>query len=264
MEIELAGARSGLRLKLTGNGQSEKHDSELTHVALPWKNLIMFQTAPLLARLQFRVGFGFGSGLFSFAFKAKLLPLHSDGNHVLTGAKPARAPLQVLLVGNHEEDFFLIRDMLERNRSLIAVELEHARSLDEARELLHRRPYSLVLFEHEAGDAEAVHLVTDLLHNGHPVPFILLTEDADEKTVAEIIGSGTWNCLARSRLDGATLLRTIHNRLPCIAFSWSNKPQKSHSEVIAGRRTICRHGHDHGPAGRHRICESRLRSADRL
>ena len=105
----------------------------------------------------------------------------------------------------------MIRDMLERNRNLIAVELEHARSLDEARELLQHRPYGLLLFEHDAGDAEAVRLVTDLLHEGRQVPFILLTEDADEKTVAEIIGSGTWNCLARSRLDGATLLRTIHN-----------------------------------------------------
>jgi hypothetical protein len=42
-------------------------------------------------------------------------------------------PLRVLLVGDHEEDFFLIREMLERNRSLIAAGLEHARSLEEAR-----------------------------------------------------------------------------------------------------------------------------------
>ena len=128
-----------------------------------------------------------------------------------SAAKPAIAPLRVLLVGDQEEDFFLIRDMLERNRSLIAAELEHARSLEEARELMHHRPYGLVLFEHTAGDAEALRLVTDFLHAGRSVPFILLTEDADEKTVADIIGSGTWNCLAKSRLDGATLLRTIHN-----------------------------------------------------
>lgn len=36
--------------------------------------------------------------------------------------------LRVLLVGDQEEDFFLIRDMLERNRSLIAAELEPALS----------------------------------------------------------------------------------------------------------------------------------------
>jgi PAS domain S-box-containing protein len=101
--------------------------------------------------------------------------------------------------------------MLERNRSLIVSDLEHAATLEEAREMMQHRPYGLVLFEHDAGDDEAVRLVTDLLHDGRPVPFILLTEDADEKTVADIIGSGTGNCLAKSRLDGATLVRTIHN-----------------------------------------------------
>ena len=120
-------------------------------------------------------------------------------------------PLRVLLVGDHAEDFFLIREMLERNRSLIAADLEHARSLEEARELMQHRPYGLLLFQHDAGDDEAVRLVTDLLHDGRPVPFILLTEDADEKTVTDIIEGGTWNCLAKSRLDGATLVRTIHN-----------------------------------------------------
>lgn len=120
-------------------------------------------------------------------------------------------PLRVLLVGDHEEDFFLIREMLERNRSLIAADLEHARTLEEASEMMQHRPYGLVLFEHDAVDAEALRLVTNLLHDGRPVPFILLTEDADEKTVADIIGGGTWNCLSKSRLDGATLVRTIHN-----------------------------------------------------
>jgi two-component system, cell cycle sensor histidine kinase and response regulator CckA len=130
---------------------------------------------------------------------------------VLTAARPAIAPLRVLLVGNREEDFFLIRDMLERSRSLIAADLEHASCLDEARELLRHRRYELLLFEHDAGDAETVRLVNDFLNDGRSVPFIVLTEDADEKTVAEIISSGTWNCLAKSRLDGATLLRTIHS-----------------------------------------------------
>jgi hypothetical protein len=47
---------------------------------------------------------------------------------VLTAAKPALAPtpLQVLLVGNKEEDFYLIREILERNRSMVSAELDHA------------------------------------------------------------------------------------------------------------------------------------------
>ncbi len=140
----------------------------------------------------------------------------SDGViEMLTAAKTARdpAPLRVLLVGNQEEDFFLIREILERTRNVLAADLDHAHSLDEAKAMLQQKSYNLLLFEHETGDAEAVHFVAEFLHAGVSIPFILLTEDADEKTVADIIEGGTWNCVAKSQLDGATLVRTMRNTL---------------------------------------------------
>jgi PAS domain-containing protein len=79
--------------------------------------------------------------------------------------------------------------------------------------MLQQKSYGLVLFEDETGDAEAVHFVAEFLHAGLSGPFILLTEEADEKTIAEIIRDGTWNCVAKSQLDGATLVRTIRNTL---------------------------------------------------
>ena len=134
---------------------------------------------------------------------------------VSTATKPVLAPLplHVLLVGNKEEDFYLIREMLDRTRGMLATELDHASSLEEAKARLQQKSYGLVLFEHETGDAEAVHFVAEFLHAGVSIPFILLTEEADEKTVAEIIENGTWNCVAKSQLDGATLVRTIRNTL---------------------------------------------------
>jgi len=134
---------------------------------------------------------------------------------MITSAKPApsSSPLRALLVGSREEDFFLIREILERNRAVLGADLEHARSLEDAKALLQQKRYGLVLFEHEAGDAESVQLVAEFLHAGVSIPFILLTEDADEKTVAEIIEAGTWNCVAKSHLDGATLVRTIRSTL---------------------------------------------------
>jgi len=108
---------------------------------------------------------------------------------VLTAATTALAPasLQVLLVGNKEEDFYLIREILQRTRQVLAADLDHAHSLEKARAMLQQKTYGLVLFEHETGDAEAVHFVAEFLHAGVSVPFVLLTEEADEKTVAEII-----------------------------------------------------------------------------
>ncbi len=132
---------------------------------------------------------------------------------MVTAAKPAPQPLQVLLVGSQEEDFFLIREILERSRNLLPAELDHARSIDEAKSKLEQRTYGLILFEHETGDADAVRLVSGFQRAGVSVPFLLLTEDADEKTVAEIIESGNWNCVAKSQLDGATLVRSIRSTL---------------------------------------------------
>jgi two-component system, cell cycle sensor histidine kinase and response regulator CckA len=122
-------------------------------------------------------------------------------------------PLRVLLVGKQEENFFVIREILERTRSTFAADLDHAHSLDDAKVMLRRRPYGLVLFEHETGNAAAVQLLAKFLQAGISVPFVVLTEDADERTIAELIDAGTWNCLAKSQLDGATLVRTMRNTL---------------------------------------------------
>ena len=134
---------------------------------------------------------------------------------LVSAAQPALSAvrLRVLLVGNQEEDFFLIREMLQQARGTFAAELEHAHSLAEARTMLQQQPFGLVLFEHDTGNAEAVRLLAEFLHAGVSLPFIVLTENANEKTVAESIDSGTWNCVAKSHLDGATLVRTIRGTL---------------------------------------------------
>jgi two-component system cell cycle sensor histidine kinase/response regulator CckA len=112
-------------------------------------------------------------------------------------------------VGSKEEDFFLIREILGRNRSALPAELDHASSLEEAKAMLQGTEYGLVLFEHETGDAAATKLLSEFLHTRGATPFILLTEHADEKAVAEIIQAGAYDCMERSQLDGANLVRTI-------------------------------------------------------
>jgi two-component system, cell cycle sensor histidine kinase and response regulator CckA len=134
---------------------------------------------------------------------------------LLTAAKPAlsRLPLRVLLVGEKEEDFFLMRDILSGAHSTLATELDHARSLEEAEAMLHERPYGLILFQHATGDAQVVQFLSKFLHGGRSIPYIVLTEDANEQSVANAIGAKTWNCLTKSQLDGATLIRSIQSTL---------------------------------------------------
>ncbi|HWW15253.1 MAG TPA: response regulator [Candidatus Dormibacteraeota bacterium] len=117
--------------------------------------------------------------------------------------------MRVLLVGSKEEDFFLIREILGRNQGALAAELDHAGSLEEAKVMLQQTAYGLVLFEHETGDAAATKLLSEFLHTRGSMPFILLTEHADEKAVAEIIQAGAYDCMERSQLNGVNLARTI-------------------------------------------------------
>jgi two-component system, cell cycle sensor histidine kinase and response regulator CckA len=117
--------------------------------------------------------------------------------------------LRVLLVGSQEEDFFLIREILNRNLGALAAELDHAGSLEEAKTMLERGDYGLVLFEHETENAAATKLLSEFLHTRGAIPFILLTEHADERSVARIIQAGAYDCVERSPLNGVNLVRTI-------------------------------------------------------
>ena len=142
--------------------------------------------------------------------------------------------LRVLLVGTQEEDFFLIREILERNRGSLPAELDHANSVETAKIMLQRRDYGLVLFEHETGDAEAAKLLSGFLRSRGATPFILLTENADEKAVAEIIQAGAWDCVDRSQLNGANLVRTIR-----CALSVHSTQQKRHVAEESLRKLSC-------------------------
>jgi len=81
------------------------------------------------------------------------------------------------------------------------------------KQFLQQKPFSLVLFEYEAGDAESMRLMAEFRHAGVSLPFILLTEDANEAKVAELIEEGMWNCIYKSELDDGTLMCAIRSGL---------------------------------------------------
>lgn len=141
-------------------------------------------------------------------------------------AKLGPALLRVLLVGKEEEDFFQIRDILGRSQTLVPADLDHAHSMEEAGEMMASSDYSLVLFQHAEADATAIKLLSHFLHTRGLPPFIILTENADEKAVAEIIESGAYDCMERSQLNGANLARTIR----CALILHSTQQQRQVTE----------------------------------
>jgi PAS domain S-box-containing protein len=149
-------------------------------------------------------------------------------------AQLAPALLRVLLVGSQEEDFFLIREILQRNHRSLLAELDHAVSLEEAQRMLQQGDYGLVLFEHETGNVAATRLLSEFLQTRGATPFILLTEHADEKAVAEIIQAGAYDCVERSQLNGVNLVRTIR-----CALSLRSIEQQKQSAEQSLRKLSC-------------------------
>jgi two-component system, cell cycle sensor histidine kinase and response regulator CckA len=149
-------------------------------------------------------------------------------------AKPVPSLLRVLLVGSQEEDFFLIREILDRHRDSLPAQLDHAHSIDEAKSMFQAGDYSLVLLQHETGDAEAIRLLSEFLQTRGATPFIMLTEDVDEKAIAEIIQAGAYDCMERSQLNGANLVRTMR-----CALSLHSTQQQRHAAEQSLRQLFC-------------------------
>src|SRR5579864_1828686 len=124
------------------------------------------------------------------------------------GAEP-NSPLDILLVGDREEDFFIIRDLLSRTPGAAQAQLEHAVSFDEASAYLGRKSYDLVLVEYDAQEKTARRLIQEMRCRDIVAPLIVLAEDADETTVAEIIHAGACDFVRRSALSEASLARPM-------------------------------------------------------
>ena len=118
-------------------------------------------------------------------------------------------PVRVLLVSSREEDFFQIREILGRHRAPLDADLDHARSLEEAKLLLGQCAHDLVLFDYEDGGTAAVEMLSSFFDAGFAVPFVFLTEHADEHLVSEIIRAGAWDYLDKSQLNAANLGRAL-------------------------------------------------------
>jgi PAS domain-containing protein len=130
------------------------------------------------------------------------------GNHP---SNSIQEPLQLLLVGPSEEDYFLIRDLLRSHGELITADLDQVSAFQDAQSRLARKPYDLLLFQHQYSDQEALRILQELRQRHQTVPCLFLTEDADETTIAQIVQAGSCECVSRSELSHSSLLRAIRS-----------------------------------------------------
>jgi PAS domain S-box-containing protein len=138
-------------------------------------------------------------------------------------------PVRLLLVGQREEDYFIIQDLLKRGGSLVTANLDQASTVEEAQTFLARKLYDLLLFQHESPVQDAFQVLRDLRHHNLTVPCIFLTEDADEATIAEIVQAGACDCIRRSEINQGSLVRAIRG---AVSLSRSERQCRDQDDML--------------------------------
>lgn len=113
----------------------------------------------------------------------------------------------VLLVEDDPQDAFIVRELLED--SGLAVRLEWARSLDEARRVLARRRVQCVLLDLGLPDARDLSALSVMREASGDAAVVVLTGLAEEQAGLSAVTAGAQDYLVKGRVEGEWLGRTL-------------------------------------------------------
>jgi two-component system, cell cycle sensor histidine kinase and response regulator CckA len=111
--------------------------------------------------------------------------------------------------GGREEDYFLIRDALNRHNRVPMGNLDHAHSIDEVQSRLDQAKYDLVIFQYESSDQMMAIALERLRQQGRTMPFLILAEGAKETDLVKLVDGGTCEFVARDEVGHESFLRAI-------------------------------------------------------
>src|SRR5713226_7694894 len=125
-----------------------------------------------------------------------------------SGSVTSSAPIHLLLVGESEQDFSYLRDLL-RQTGNGHLGLDHARSPEEAVMRLGQTTYDLLLCEYKSGDGTALRMLHEVRKDGSGPPVIFLSDHMNEAAVDTALKAGTGDSVQTSSLDEPSVTRTI-------------------------------------------------------
>src|SRR5690554_5464962 len=116
--------------------------------------------------------------------------------------------LRVLLIEDDEDDYLITQDLLSE-ASPGKTRLIWRDCLEDGLAALHRESVDVALVDLRLGPDSGLDLIQQAKAEGITTPFILLTGQGDEELDARAVELGAADYLAKGRLDGPALLRSI-------------------------------------------------------
>src|SRR5688572_15786294 len=118
-------------------------------------------------------------------------------------------PLRVLLLEDNPGDARLVREYLKEARGE-TLDIDHAASLAQARELLGANTYDAALIDLSVGDSEGIETFRVLRAVTPRVAVVVLSGLSDEETALQAVQEGAQDYLMKGRVDGQLLVRALH------------------------------------------------------
>ncbi len=120
--------------------------------------------------------------------------------------------LKVLMIDDDEDDFVLVRDLLDQFRGR-KFTLEWAATYEDGLEVLLRAEHDLCLLDHRLGAFSGLDLLDEALKKGCQVPIIVLTAYGDLDVDMEAMRAGAMDYLTKDEITKEVLERSIRYSL---------------------------------------------------
>ncbi|MDQ6785330.1 MAG: response regulator [Acidobacteriota bacterium] len=123
-----------------------------------------------------------------------------------------KRPLQVLLVEDVEDDFLLIRDLLDE-MTTFDCEIRRAATYTAAREAIAEKTFDICLIDYRLGERNGLELMREAIAEGFRAPMILLNGQEERAVDLEAMKAGAADYLLKGRIEGSLLERSIRYAL---------------------------------------------------
>ncbi len=118
--------------------------------------------------------------------------------------------VRILLVDDSDDAFKIIKDILN---DLNFNNLSRAVNIKEALTVLKQDKFDLILLDHFLDDGTGFDFLESIAKEGIEIPVIVVTGYGDEMLVSQMIQSGAYDYLPKSKLSTESLSRAINNTI---------------------------------------------------
>ena len=122
--------------------------------------------------------------------------------------KMEKQVVRVLLVEDDEDDYVIIRDLLEEITGW-TFDLEWTDSYQNALEKTKKTEYDICLIDYRLGERDGLELLSHLRESGFETPIIILTGHGDQAIDFQAMKQGAYDYFEKGNLDSDHLWRSI-------------------------------------------------------